>query len=98
MAMTGNVGGRSVGGSGADYGQQFLPREVNGDWHCDNDMHQQIEMIRHILSMMKPIDENDYPKYLTKLPRMVNQLEISLYRSAPSLEAYIDKSTLKLRL
>ena len=33
-----------------------------------------------------------------KLPLMVKQLEVSLYRSAPSLQAYLDTTTLKMRL
>ena len=32
------------------------------------------------------------------LPQMVKQVEVTLYRSASSFEAYIDKSTLKDRL
>jgi hypothetical protein len=36
--------------------------------------------------------------WLTKLPQMVKQLEVSLYRSAPSFEAYSDTSTIKSRL
>lgn len=38
------------------------------------------------------------PAWLRKLPHMVKQLELSLYKSAPSLEAYCDLSTLLVRL
>ncbi len=47
---------------------------------------------------MKQKDKNASPEWLTKLPQMVKQLEVSLYRSAPSFEAYSDTSTLKMRL
>ena len=47
---------------------------------------------------MKQKDKNASPEWLTKLPQMVKQLEVSLYRSAPSFEAYSDISTLKMRL
>jgi len=33
-----------------------------------------------------------------KFPQMVKQLEVSLYRSAPSLQAYLDTTTLKTRM
>jgi E1A/CREB-binding protein len=38
------------------------------------------------------------PEWLKKLPQMVKQLEVSLYKSAPSFEAYCDVTTLKQRL
>jgi len=38
------------------------------------------------------------PYLLRKIPRMVKQLELLLYKSAPSIEAYLDRSTLALRL
>jgi hypothetical protein len=46
--MTGGVGGPNVGGLGGDYGQQFLPSGLNGDWQSDNDMHHRREMIQHM--------------------------------------------------
>jgi hypothetical protein len=38
------------------------------------------------------------PDLLRKFPRMVKQLELSLYKAAPSLEAYLDYTTLPWRL
>ncbi|KAL7543116.1 hypothetical protein ACHAXR_012415 [Thalassiosira sp. AJA248-18] len=93
----GVVGGPGGGGPG-DYGQQFLPSGLNGDWQSDNDMHHRREMIQHIVKLLKQKDKNASPEWLTKLPQMVKQLEVSLYRSAPSFEAYSDTSTLKTRL
>ena len=37
-------------------------------------------------------------EWLSKLPQLAHRLEESLYRSAPSFEAYNDISTLKARL
>jgi hypothetical protein len=31
-----------------DYGQQFLPTGLNGDWQSDRDMHHRREMIQHM--------------------------------------------------
>lgn len=50
------------------------------------------------VKLLKQKDKNASPEWLTKLPQMVKQLEVSLYRSAPSFEAYSDTSTLKSRL
>jgi len=84
--------------NGGDYGQQFLPTGLNGDWQSDRDMHHRREMIQHIVKLLKQKDKNASPEWLTKLPQMVKQLEVSLYRSAPSFAAYADTSTLKHRL
>ena len=35
-------------GPGGEYGQQFLPSGLNGDWQSDNDMHHRREMIQHM--------------------------------------------------
>lgn len=43
-------------------------------------------------------DKNGSPEWLSKLPQMAKQLEVSLYRNARSFEAYMDMSTLKQRL
>ena len=43
-------------------------------------------------------DKNGSPEWLSKLPQMAKQLEVSLYRNARSFEAYTDMSTLKQRL
>jgi len=85
-------------GGGGPYSQEFLPNGLNGDWQSDNDMHHRRDMIQHIVKLLKQKDKNASPEWLTKLPQMVKQLEVSLYRSAPSFEAYSDISTLKSRL
>lgn len=36
------------GGPGGDYGQQYLPSGLNGDWQSDQDMHHRREMIQHM--------------------------------------------------
>ena len=44
-------GGQVPPGSGQqqrEYGQQFLPSGVNGDWHSDNDLNYRREMIQHM--------------------------------------------------
>ena len=51
--LLGNAGGPNGltgGGMGTvgDYGQQFLPSGLNGDWQSDNDMHHRREMIQHM--------------------------------------------------
>ena len=49
----------------------------------------------HLLQQRKP---NAGQEWLKKLPQMAKRLEESLYRSAPSFEAYNDVTTLKQRL
>ncbi|KAL3917426.1 MAG: hypothetical protein SGILL_004720, partial [Bacillariaceae sp.] len=43
-------------------------------------------------------DKSGSPEWLSKLPQMAKQLEVSLYRNARSFEAYMDMNTLKQRL
>jgi Bromodomain/TAZ zinc finger len=43
-------------------------------------------------------DKQTSPESASKMPQMAKQLEVSLYREAPSKEAYLDMSTLKPRL
>ena len=50
------------------------------------------------VQLLKQKDQHASKEWLNKLPQMVKQLEVSLYRSAPSFEAYRDLSTLKHRL
>jgi len=90
-----NASNNSAGG---EYGQEFLPSGLNGDWQSDKDMHLRREMIQHIVKMLKQKDNNASPEWITKLPQMVKQLEVSLYRSAQTFQAYADITTLKSRL
>ena len=50
------------------------------------------------VKLLKARDKTASPEWLSKLPQMVKQLEVSLYRSASSFEEYSDHSTLKYRL
>ena len=43
-------------------------------------------------------DKTGSPEWLSKLPQMAKQLEVSLYRNARSFDAYMDMNTLKHRL
>ena len=54
--------------------------------------------LKDTVDTLKEKDKNASKEWLNKLPQMVKQLEVSLYRSAPSFEAYADTSTLKHRL
>jgi len=49
-ALDGSTQGTSPNGTGlgGEYGQQFLPSGLNGDWQSDNDMHHRREMIQHM--------------------------------------------------
>jgi len=76
----------------------YLSNSINGNWQSDKDMDHRRDMIQNIVILLKQRDKNSSPEWLNKLPQMVKQLEVSLYRSAPSFEAYADKSTLKHRL
>jgi len=75
-----------------------LPKNLNGDWQSDKDMAHRRDMIQNIVQLLKQRDKNSSQEWLNKLPQMVKQLEVSLYRSAPSYEAYSDTTTLKSRL
>jgi E1A/CREB-binding protein len=56
------------------------------------------QMIQQIVELLKKREGAASPEWLQKLPQMVKQLEVALYRSAPTFEAYFDKTTLKQRL
>lgn len=53
-------------------------------------------MIRSVKMLKK--DKSGSPEWLSKLPQMAKQLEVSLYRNARSFDAYMDMTTLKQRL
>lgn len=88
-SMSGSMG-NSMSSSGP-------PSGLNGNWQTDRDTPHRREMIQHIVKMLKK-DKNGSPEWLSKLPQMAKQLEVSLYRNARSFEAYMDMSTLKQRL
>jgi len=70
---------------------------LNGNWQTDRDTPHRREMIQHIVKMLKK-DKTGSPEWLSKLPQMAKQLEVSLYRNARSFDAYMDMNTLKQRL
>lgn len=73
---------------------------AHGRWQSSRDMNKRKEMIQHIIVMLQKDSacKVGVQEWLVQLPQMVQQLEAALYRSAPSLEAYLDQSTLKHRL
>eukprot|EP00529_Nitzschia_sp_RCC80_P002658 CAMPEP_0113512338 /NCGR_PEP_ID=MMETSP0014_2-20120614/39288_1 /TAXON_ID=2857 /ORGANISM="Nitzschia sp." /LENGTH=1811 /DNA_ID=CAMNT_0000408693 /DNA_START=299 /DNA_END=5734 /DNA_ORIENTATION=+ /assembly_acc=CAM_ASM_000159 len=84
-------GGNSGGGGSSNM------RGGGGNWQTDRDTPHRREMIQHIVKMLKK-DKSGSPEWLSKLPQMAKQLEVSLYRNAQSFEAYMDMNTLKQRL
>lgn len=71
---------------------------AHGRWQSSRDMNKRKEMIQHIIVMLQKDNALELHEWLNEIPAMVQQLEAALYRSAPSLEAYLDQSTLKHRL
>uniref|UniRef100_A0A6V0BSR0 histone acetyltransferase n=1 Tax=Pseudo-nitzschia australis TaxID=44445 RepID=A0A6V0BSR0_9STRA len=82
------------GGNGSGNGSSVV---LNGNWQTDGDTPHRREMIQHIVKMLKK-DKTGSSEWLSKLPQMAKQLEVSLYRNAHSFGAYVDMNTLKQRL
>jgi len=71
----------------------------DGGWQNDVvDIPHRRELIRQIAQLLKDRKQNPTPKWLKELPYKARKLEEQLYKSAASLEAYLDESTLKHRL
>lgn len=97
QSSSSSIGGHSHGGSNPDQqSRSASSRPMNGNWQSSKDMGVRREMIQNIVQLLKRSKKKG--DITTVLPQMVKQLEVTLYRSAPSFEAYIDKSTLKERL
>jgi hypothetical protein len=96
---SGNSVSSSSRGPSRSHGQ-YSPSHgsTQSNWQSDNDMKHRREMIQRIVELLKKREGAASTEWLQKLPQMVKQLEVALYRSAPSFEAYVDKSTLKQRL
>lgn len=93
QATNNTSGGNGGGANGGDHGLQL------SDWHSDNrDMPHRREMIQHITNILKQKDMDASPEWLIQRTKMVKELEVSLYRDAPSFDAYSDTTTLKCRL
>ncbi|KAL3805325.1 hypothetical protein HJC23_009032 [Cyclotella cryptica] len=71
---------------------------LNGGWQSDKDVDDRRKMIAKIVHLLRQRKPNAPQEWLAKLPQMAKRLEESLYRSAPSFEAYNDINTLKQRL
>jgi len=79
--------------------EENRPKCLGGWQQSARDMNPRREMMQHIVGLLHDEDKDIQPhEWLRKLPAMVQQLEASLYLSAPSFEAYADTSTLKDRL
>eukprot|EP00571_Detonula_confervacea_P015865 CAMPEP_0172301040 /NCGR_PEP_ID=MMETSP1058-20130122/3011_1 /TAXON_ID=83371 /ORGANISM="Detonula confervacea, Strain CCMP 353" /LENGTH=1734 /DNA_ID=CAMNT_0013011029 /DNA_START=299 /DNA_END=5503 /DNA_ORIENTATION=+ len=77
---------------------QARPQPLNGGWQSDKDVEDRRKMIAKIVQLLRQRKPNAPQEWLNKLPQMAKRLEESLYRSAPSFDAYNDISTLKQRL
>ncbi len=72
---------------------------TQGVWQkVDDDLPHRRKMITRIVMILQELKPNAPPEWVRKLPMMARRLEDSLYRSAPSLQAYSDFTTLKRRL
>ena len=74
------------------------PISIHGGWQSHRDFEKRRKMIQFIFLILQKDDHSELHQWLNGLPVMVQQLEAALYRSAPSLEAYADASTLRHRL
>jgi len=101
MGMSGGSQHPNMGSSGMHENRQrsnnYIATGMTGNWQSDKDMPHRREMIQQIVKMLKK-DKNGSPEWLSKLPQMAKQLEVSLYRNARSFDDYMDMSTLKQRL
>jgi len=71
----------------------------SNSWQSHNDMHHRREMIHNILINLRERKLKAPQEFLMKeLPQMAKRLESLLYLSDPSLEAYLDTTTLDARL
>ncbi|KAL7549755.1 hypothetical protein ACHAWF_013022 [Thalassiosira exigua] len=77
---------------------QARPQPLNGGWQSDKDVDERRKMIAKIVQLLRQRKPNAPQEWLNKLPQMAKRLEESLYRAAPSFEAYNNISTLKQRL
>mmetsp|Transcript_9580 Transcript_9580/g.11848 ORF Transcript_9580/g.11848 Transcript_9580/m.11848 type:complete len:1772 (-) Transcript_9580:280-5595(-) len=79
--------------------QTHVPHQgLNGGWQSDKDVNDRRKMIAKIVQLLRQRKPNAPQEWLRRLPGMAKRLEESLYRSAPSFDAYNDFNTLKQRL
>jgi len=90
--------------SGFDSGNGNGVSSVNGmngfrEWHSEDDLPKRMEMTHKIMRLLQERKKEPCHKsWLQELPHKALRLEKHLYKSAPTLEAYMDESTLKHRL
>mmetsp|Transcript_14857 Transcript_14857/g.25190 ORF Transcript_14857/g.25190 Transcript_14857/m.25190 type:complete len:411 (-) Transcript_14857:556-1788(-) len=74
-------------------------KDSSSGWQDDvADIPHRRELIRQIAQLLRDRKQHPTQKWLKELPYKARKLEEQLYKSAQSLEAYLDKSTLKHRL
>ena len=80
--------------------QYSCPQEQS--WHRDYHFPYREQMVQTMVQLIRELhnDQTGPPasNWEEKLPLMVEQLELVLYCSAPTFEAYIDEQTIKSRL
>lgn len=78
----------------------YLSKSVNGKWQSDEDLKERRKMVQYIANTIQNYDFiKDLPNVMiyNRFPILVKTLEVNLYRSAPSFEAYAEKTTLEER-
>jgi len=97
----GNMNMNNIGNMQSSNSRQhqrsFSASGIKGNWQSDKDIPHRRQMIQEIVKILKK-DKNGNADWLSKLPNMAKQLEVSLYRNARSFEEYTNMSTLKHRL
>jgi len=69
------------------------------EWHSEDDLQKRMEMTHRIMRLLQDRKKGPCQKsWLQELPHKALRLEKHLYKAAPSLEAYMDETTLKHRL
>lgn len=68
------------------------------EWHSEEDLQKRMIMTHRIMRLLQERKKDPEQKWLQELPHKALRLEKHLYKAAPSLEAYMDETTLKHRL
>lgn len=69
------------------------------EWHSEDDLPIRMDMTHRIMQLLQDRKKEPCQKgWLQELPHKALKLEKQLYKAAPSLQAYMDESTLKHRL
>jgi len=87
-----------------DHPHPSLPSSVRRgpglrEWHSEDDLQKRMEMTHRIMRLLQERKRGPCNKsWLQELPHKALRLEKHLYKAAPSLESYMDETTLKHRL